>query len=666
MIMDVSPPFGVGSLQLWLSELQAVDAMLPQIRERCRKSTATGAEAPGFASDDAEEWDLSLMEKIFDAVKSKSYRLLSANGYESHIRHGNRNSGAGRDQRFPAVRVPIPPEGYTHPVCTHVRETPGECRRVLVKADKKPDASGRVYALPSGSGRQYFRTSCRLFPNFRTYFRKNFPDNTSYSAMLTLTLSFFPETETNLQAPYRMHDGVKRVEEQLQGVVRAEVLFARVFIAMGCSRCELKEQDIPRLLFAHVMGHYEFLVMPFGSHECQLSKEEQRSISALFTDFTTRRNYMPIFQVRIWMSKVAFHLGHIVSAEGNYYGSAKVEAIPIGQEPTSVTRICMEEERGKDLEELEAAFGVPHAYSYSHHLVQVDSSFTVMLSKKERWLELLKDYDTKHSSPIRDYCKAQVVVDALIGIGSMIAAQKDDGEIWAIILNMISQTEFHVGGRMACLLAGFDADVPISKQHFGGGIEARSVLPIVSDRDPVHVSFLDSFTDKLGEPGFTKCGHDYICCERILEGPEMIEVTNEKVAVARGKLKEAQTRQKSYADRHRRALEFQPGPFESLDRVGGFLSFGVPSSAYLMFTMCFMLLLRGQSHEKQDDPYVKILWREPAPVGTAIGRTRSLYGNLLSSFSSMISQLRGVAPSSYPSSFRYIMLDIRYLEGDWA
>ncbi|GJW34540.1 putative reverse transcriptase domain-containing protein [Tanacetum coccineum] len=47
--------------------------------------------------------------------------------------------------------------------------------------------------------------------------------------------------------------------------------------------------------------------------------------------------------------------------------------------------------------------------------------------------------------------------------------------------------------------------------------------------------------------------------ERILEGPEMIEVTNEKVAVAREKLKEAQTRQKSYADRHRRALEFQPG-----------------------------------------------------------------------------------------------------------
>nr|GEV98839.1 retrovirus-related Pol polyprotein from transposon TNT 1-94 [Tanacetum cinerariifolium] len=46
--------------------------------------------------------------------------------------------------------------------------------------------------------------------------------------------------------------------------------------------------------------------------------------------------------------------------------------------------------------------------------------------------------------------------------------------------------------------------------------------------------------------------------ERVIEGPEMIEVTNAKVAVAKEKLKEARTRQKSYADKHRRSLEFQP------------------------------------------------------------------------------------------------------------
>nr|GFD46234.1 putative nucleotidyltransferase, ribonuclease H [Tanacetum cinerariifolium] len=39
----------------------------------------------------------------------------------------------------------------------------------------------------------------------------------------------------------------------------------------------------------------------------------------------------------------------------------------------------------------------------------------------------------------------------------------------------------------------------------------------------------------------------------------MIEVTNEKFAVAKEKLKEAHTRQKSYVDKHRRSIEFQPG-----------------------------------------------------------------------------------------------------------
>nr|GFC54986.1 putative reverse transcriptase domain-containing protein [Tanacetum cinerariifolium] len=46
--------------------------------------------------------------------------------------------------------------------------------------------------------------------------------------------------------------------------------------------------------------------------------------------------------------------------------------------------------------------------------------------------------------------------------------------------------------------------------------------------------------------------------ERVIEGPEMIEVTNEKVAVAKENVKEACTRQKSYADKHRKSLEFQP------------------------------------------------------------------------------------------------------------
>nr|GFD11830.1 putative nucleotidyltransferase, ribonuclease H [Tanacetum cinerariifolium] len=55
--------------------------------------------------------------------------------------------------------------------------------------------------------------------------------------------------------------------------------------------------------------------------------------------------------------------------------------------------------------------------------------------------------------------------------------------------------------------------------------------------------------------------------ERVIEGPDMIEVTNAKVVVAKEKLKGARTRQKSYADKHRGALEFQPATWETEESI---------------------------------------------------------------------------------------------------
>ncbi|GJZ14813.1 putative reverse transcriptase domain-containing protein [Tanacetum coccineum] len=106
------------------------------------------------------------------------------NNNNNHSRDNNRNSGAGRDQRnrgqqshrstnSGSQQSRVPSEGYTHPVCnTCGRRHPGECRRAAGTcfkcgqaghlqrdckkntgasssghADKKPDASGRVFAL---------------------------------------------------------------------------------------------------------------------------------------------------------------------------------------------------------------------------------------------------------------------------------------------------------------------------------------------------------------------------------------------------------------------------------------------------------------------------------------------------------------------------------------
>ncbi|XP_052288656.1 uncharacterized protein LOC127899339 [Citrus sinensis] len=49
--------------------------------------------------------------------------------------------------------------------------------------------------------------------------------------------------------------------------------------------------------------------------------------------------------------------------------------------------------------------------------------------------------------------------------------------------------------------------------------------------------------------------------ERKLLGPELIQVTVDKIKLIRGRLQTAQSRQKSYADRRRRELEFEKGDF---------------------------------------------------------------------------------------------------------
>nr|GFA73154.1 putative reverse transcriptase domain-containing protein [Tanacetum cinerariifolium] len=103
---------------------------------------------------------------------------------------------------------------------------------------------------------------------------------------------------------------------------------------------------------------------------------------------------------------------------------------------------------------------------------------------------------------------------------------------------------------------------------------------IVSDRDP-RFAWHASIKCAPFEMLYGRKCHALICWdqigERVIEGPDMIEVTNEKVAVAKEKLKEARTRQKSYADKHRRSLEFQPGDhvFLKVSPARGVRRFGI-------------------------------------------------------------------------------------------
>nr|GEZ12728.1 putative gypsy-type retrotransposon polyprotein [Tanacetum cinerariifolium] len=82
--------------------------------------------------------------------------------------------------------------------------------------------------------------------------------------------------------------------------------------------------------------------------------------------------------------------------------------------------------------------------------------------------------------------------------------------------------------------------------------------------------------------------------ERVIEGPKLIEVTNDKVTVAKEKLKEARSRQKSYTDRHRRELAFNLGDrvFLKVSPCRGVRRFGIKGKLSPRFIGPFEILDR--------------------------------------------------------------------------
>nr|GEZ81282.1 putative reverse transcriptase domain-containing protein [Tanacetum cinerariifolium] len=114
-----------------------------------------------------------------------------------------------------------------------------------------------------------------------------------------------------------------------------------------------------------------------------------------------------------------------------------------------------------------------------------------------------------------------------------------------------------------------------------------------------HVSHLvfGKVCRKLGEPGLSSVPPFILrqtVGERVIEGPKMIKVTNKKVVIAKQKLKEARTRQKSYADKHHRSLEFQPGDhvFLKVSPARGVRRFGIKGKLSPRFIGPFEILDR--------------------------------------------------------------------------
>ncbi|GJV20697.1 retrotransposon protein, putative, ty3-gypsy subclass [Tanacetum coccineum] len=669
---------------------------------------------------DAENWTLPYGEKDLrrdgckDAFKTRLAVLLDMqkelgdelslgqggggnyrnNNNNKYSRDNNRNSGAGRDQRnrgqqshrstnSGSQQSRVPSEGYTHPVCTTCgRRHPGECRRAAGTcfkcgqaghlqrdckkntgasssghADKKPDASGRVFALTQD---QAANTSGFL--------------DTILTRLLDVSSIMIKPIVSEFQGVFPEDTSVKRSRRIVTGVVGAEVLSAPSGIG---------HRGAPVLFFkeGRTVVFHEFLdkfVIVFIDDILVFSKSKEEHEEHLRTVLQILRQeklYAKFSKCEFWLSKVAF-LGHIVSLK---------ELLGFGKGAR------------KELEELKQRL-VSSPIPYSFQLVQVDFQIYSAASKKDlavyscsmanrelnmrqrRWKsgmiagikveeEILRDLERLNIKICvrgQNGFWASLRVEPNL-ISQIKAAQKDDGEIWAIIQNIDQQTEFR-----AIVLHFHDSsrvrrrNVSRSQANFWwSGMEARCTLTQRSCQisDPRFTSrfwkglqkawgtrlkfstafhpektdgqserTIQTLEDMLRSCALEWAGNwdDYICLvefaynnswhasikcapfemlygrkcrapicwdqvgERILEGPEMIERTNERVAVARNKLRKPELRQRVHADRHRRALEFQPGEhvFLKVSPTRGVRRFGIKGKLSPRFIGPFEILDR--------------------------------------------------------------------------
>nr|GFC10273.1 putative nucleotidyltransferase, ribonuclease H [Tanacetum cinerariifolium] len=275
--------------------------------------------------------------------------------------------------------------------------------------------------------------------------------------------------------------------------------------------------------------------------------------------------------------------------------------------------------------------------------------------------ELLKDYDTNIQYHLG---KANVVDDALSRKSGMVAGIKDYSV--SRLAEIFQQEIVRLHSTPSAIVSDRD---PRFASHFWKGLQkawgtrikfstafhpqtdGQSERTIQTLEDMLRLCALEwtgNWDDYicLVEFSYNNCWHASIKCapfemlygrkcrapicwdqvgERVIERPEMIEVTNKKVVVAKEKLKEARTRQKTYVDKHRRSLEFQPGdhvflkvspargvrrfsikgklshrfigPFEILDRVGDVsYRLALPSQLSHVHDVFHVSLLRGYKY----------------------------------------------------------------------
>nr|GEY63940.1 putative reverse transcriptase domain-containing protein [Tanacetum cinerariifolium] len=215
-----------------------------------------------------------------------------------------------------------------------------------------------------------------------------------------------------------------------------------------------------------------------------------------------------------------------------------------------------------------------------------------------KWDEISMDFVTGLPRTQRRHDANWVVVDRLTKSAYFLPIRKDYSV--SRLAEIFQQEIVRLHGTPSAIVSD---RVPRFTSHFWKGLQKawgtrlKFSTAFHPQTDGQSESTIQTVKDMLRSCALEKCRVP-ICWDQVgecvIEGQEMIEVTNAKVFVAKEKLKEARTRQKSYADKHRKSLEFQPSDhvFLKVSPAHGVRRFGIKGKLSPRFIRPFEILDR--------------------------------------------------------------------------